>query len=187
MTRFKLIRISIVGSLAAGLLCLGSGAASVAAEFTAGARVDRFTAKVVTHTDHVCIPTNHTLVPIPGTTVKFTQSNVTQAVVVTFVAEWPKPQSQEIPPGQFASGADIFLFIDGQRVDPVTNDGGVVVDEGTATSFTNGTHGFTFVTQPIPPGKHEAKILVLGSTLAPAGQPTGTVCVNDRSTVVWHD
>jgi hypothetical protein len=45
---------------------------------------------------------------------------------VTFVATWPKPDASEIPVGSQAAGAFIFLFIDGIRIDPISN-GGVLV------------------------------------------------------------
>lgn len=177
---------------AAGLLWLGSGAANVAAQLTTpgtetpGTRMDRFTATVAN--DRICRTTATELETIPGTTVKFTQhGSEPQAVVVTFVATWPKPDASEIPVGSQAAGAFIFLFIDGNRVDPITNGGGVLVHEGTASSVSNGTHGFTFVTEPISAGDHVATISFLDNVLGSFGVPNGTICVQDRSTVVEHD
>jgi hypothetical protein len=171
----------------AGLFWLGPGAVSVAAQTTTpGTRMDRFTASVAT--DRVCRTTATELETIPGTTVQFTQHGPgPQAVQVTFVANWPKPTADEIPPGSKAAGAFIFLFIDGDRVDPVTTDGGVLVHEGTASSVSNGTHGFTFVTDPLPSGEHVAEIRFLDNVLGPFGQPNGTICVEKRSTIVNHD
>jgi hypothetical protein len=180
----------IVGKLVAGLLWLGAGAAADTATAqdidTPGTRLDRFTATVAT--DRVVRTLATQLEPIPGTMVHFFQHGGTpQAVVVTFVAEWPKPRVDEIPAGSQAAGAFIFLFIDGQRVDPVSNNGGVLVHEGTASSVSNGTHGFTFVTQPIPAGGHVAQIFFLDNVFGPFGQPDGTIVVGSRSTVVEHD
>jgi hypothetical protein len=150
------------------------------------APVQRITARVATN--RVCRTLATELAPIPGTIVDFTQgSSNPQEVVVTFVAEWPRPSADEIPPGSQAAGAFIFLFIDGQRVDPVSDfAGGVLVHEGTASSVSNGTHGFTFVTEPIPPGSHRARIFFLDNVLGPFGEPNGTICVGPRSTVVQH-
>jgi hypothetical protein len=176
---------------AAGLLWLGSGAANVAAQLTTGTetrgtRLDLFTATVAN--DRVCRTTATELETIPGTTVKFTQhGNKPQPVVVTFVATWPLPDASEIPAGSQAAGALIFLFIDGNRVDPISNFGGVLVHEGTASSVSNGTHGFTFVTDPIAAGDHVATISFLDNVLGPFGVPNGTICVQERSTVVEHD
>jgi hypothetical protein len=171
----------------AGLFWLGPGAVSVAAQTTTpGTRMDRFTASVAT--DRVCRTTATELETIPGTTVQFTQHGPgPQAVQVTFVANWPKPTADEIPQGSQAAGAFIFLFIDGDRVDPVTTDGGVLAHEGTASSVSNGTHGFTFVTDPLPSGEHVAEIRFLDNVFGPFGQPNGTICVEKRSTIVNHD
>jgi hypothetical protein len=172
----------------AGLFWLGPGAVRIAAQTTTtpGTRMDRFTASVAT--DRVCRTTATELEVIPGTTVQFTQHGPSpQAVQVAFVANWPKPRADEIPPGSQAAGAFIFLFIDGNRVDPVTTDGGVLVHEGTASSVSNGTHGFTFVTDPLPSGEHVAEIRFLDNVLGTFGQPNGTMCVEKRSTIVNHD
>jgi hypothetical protein len=196
MTRFKSIRISILGSLAAGLLWLGPGAAYVAAQdnfITPGTRMDRFTSTVVTEPRTVIQFTGNFGTTIPGTSVKFTQHGTTaQAVVVTFFADWRKPQQGEVPQGGFASGVVVRPTIDGQ-VDPIGRRlGGVTLFEsgGVATAFTvsNGTHGFTFVTFPVPPGDHVLEIQAFSDTLAPSNdQPNGTVVVRGRSTVVMHD
>jgi hypothetical protein len=147
--------------------------------------VGRSTA-TTTENDRVCRTTATTLEPIPGTNVKFVQGS-TGPVLVTFVAEWPKPSQDEIPAGSQAAGASIFLFIDGQRVDSISSNGGVLVHEGSATSVSNGTHSFTFVTDPIQPGKHEAQIYFLDNVLGTSGVPNGTICVNNRTTVVQHN
>jgi hypothetical protein len=87
----------LVVSLAAGLLWLGSGAAYVAAQTVASASVRRITAKVAD--DRVCRTLATELEPIPDTTVEFFQdSDTPDQVVVTFIAEWPKPNGSEIPP-----------------------------------------------------------------------------------------
>jgi hypothetical protein len=139
-------------------------------------------------TDLACRTTATTLEPIPGTTVSFTQGSAQpQEVVVTFVAAWPRPQPADIPPGSTAAGAFIFLFVDDERVDAVSETGGVLVHEGTATSVSNGTHSFTFVTEPLAPGAHTARMFMLDNVLGPFGMPNGTICVGERSTVVQHN
>ncbi|MGH8657153.1 MAG: hypothetical protein ACREV4_01325 [Gammaproteobacteria bacterium] len=176
----------VVVRLTVGLLWLALGADYVAAEtFSGSAPVNRITARMTD--DRVCRTLATTLEQIPGTKVQFTQGGATpQEVVVTFVADWPRPRDDEIPFGSQRAGAFIFLFIDGDRVDFLSEGGGVLVHEGTASSVSNGTHGFTFVTEPIPPGDHEARIHFLDNVLGPFGDPNGTVCVGDRSTVVQH-
>jgi hypothetical protein len=147
--------------------------------------VNRIASRVADN--RVCRTLATELAPIPNTRVPFTQGGDTpEEVVVTFVAEWPKPDVSEIPPGSQEAGAFIFLFIDDQRVDLISETGGVLVHEGTASSVSNGTHGFTFVTDPIPPGEHEARIFFLDNVLGPFGEPNGTICVAQRSTVVQH-
>jgi hypothetical protein len=189
MMQSNLTRTSIAKGFATGLLWLSLGAAYAVAQdtfVTPGTRMDRFTATVAT--DRVAFTTATELVPIPGTKVEFVQhGSQPQAVVVNFVAEWPKPSPDEIPAGSQAAGVFIFLFIDGNRVDPVSDFGGVLVHEGTASSVSNGTHGFTFVTEPIPAGTHVAEIFALDNVLGPFGQPNGTFVVQIRSTVVQHD
>ena len=80
----------------------------------------------------------------------------------------------------------MFLFVDGVRVDLSSDNGGVLVHEGKATSVSNGTHGFEFVTRSIAPGNHTAKIMVLDNVLGGPGVFNGTVCLNDRTLVVDH-
>jgi hypothetical protein len=139
-------------------------------------------------TDRNCITTATTLASIPGTTVSFTQGgSQAQEVVVTFTAAWPRPLAGDIPAGSTRAGAFVFLLVDDDRVDVVSDAGGVLVHEGTASSTTNGTHSFTFVTEPLAPGAHTARIFVLDNVLGPPGVPNGTVCVGPRSTVVQHN
>jgi len=85
-------------------------------------------------TERACRTTATTLVPIPNTTVTFTQSSPQpQEVVVTFVAAWPQPRPADTPAGSTEAGAFIFLFVDDDRVDAVSENGGVLVHEGSAT------------------------------------------------------
>jgi hypothetical protein len=194
-------RLALLG-ITVGLL-LGSGAVYAAAvdivavekndlnHMTANAQEPRFTANgpvrrfsgVMTN-NLVCRTTATTLETIPGTTVKFTQDREAP-VEVTFVATWPTPRPDQIPPGSRAAGAFIFLFIDGDRVDPISEFGGVLVHDGSAP-LSNGTHGFTFVTRPLRPGRHVAQMKFLDNVLGPFGEPNGTMCVFQRSTVVEH-
>jgi hypothetical protein len=177
----------------AGLLWIGPGAAYAAAdETTAAAIIDRFAATVNTEPGTVIQFTGNLWTPIPGTRVSFTQPGGTpQAVLVTFVAEWSKPRQEEIPAGSFAAGVFIELRIDDQSSDPISHAGGVTLFESggvaTASSVTNGTHGFTFVTDPIPPGDHVLEVLAFSHTLGQPGQPNGTAVVRYRTTVVEHD
>jgi hypothetical protein len=202
MTQFKSIRVLTLGSLAAGLLWIGPGAAYIAGQnttppedtfITPGTRMDRFTATVVTEPRSVIQFTGNLGTTIPGTKVSFTQHGKTpQAVLVTFVADWPKPQQDEIPAGSFASGVTIELRIDGQFQDPIsTRVGGVTLFESggvrTDSSVSNGTHGFTFVTDPIPAGDHVLEVIAFSNTLGQPDQPNGTVVVRGRSTAVEHD
>jgi len=69
----------------------------------------------------------------------------------------------------------------------VSENGGVLVHEGSATSVSNGTHSFTFVTEPIAPGAHTARMFMLDNVLGSPGVPNGTICVGERSTVVQHN
>jgi hypothetical protein len=194
---------------------------------TPGTRQDRFTAMVAN--DRICgqflnnslerITRDGNEIPqsdkrpcgignceIPGTSVKFTQhGNKPQAVLVTFVGEWPKPTLDDLPDGAIGTNlpgqAHIFLTIDGKFVDPIsqfdptdltTNDRGVIVlgqkpepaPVSGAPLESNGTHGFTFVTQPIPAGDHVASISFLGQRVDSGG---AVICVQARSTVVEHD
>ncbi len=176
----------VIAGLVAGLLGYGTYTTSVLADTVATAPVKGITARV--SVDYVCQTLATELAPIPGTTTSFFQASPTpQEVVVTFTAEWSKPDPSEIPAGSQAAGAFIFLFIDGNRVDPVSSNGGVLVHEGTAIGPSNGTHGFTFVTEPIPRGQHTARMYWEDNVLGPFGQPNGTICVKDRSLVVQHD
>ena len=121
------------------------------------ARIPAMTA--MTANDSQCLtrtfPGEDRVAEMPNTTLEFTQGGQTDAsVLVTFVASWPLPRAAfgTLPPGSQPAGALIFLNIDDDRVELVSEQGGVLVHEGTATSVSNGTHGFTFVTRPIAPG-----------------------------------
>jgi hypothetical protein len=206
MTQFKSTTTLLLGSLAAGLLCIGPGASYIVAQdttppedtfVTPGTRMDRFTSTVVTEPRTVIQFTGNSVTTIPGTKVNFTQHGTPpQAVVVTFVADWPKPRQEEIPLGSFASGVIIRPIIDlgtGAVIGtPIgTRLGGVTLFEsgGVATNFSvsNGSHGFTFVTDPVPAGDHVLEIQAFSSVLGQPGQPNGTVVLRGRSTVVLHD
>jgi hypothetical protein len=175
-------------SVAAGLLSLTSGVGAQTDDATGDdptGAIHRFTGRE-TQT-HVCLTTATESVLIPGTTVKFIQGpGKPEPVVVTFVASWPTPTPSEIPKGSRAAGASILLLIDG-HFDLIDNQplGQVLVHDGEA-SLSNGTHGFTFITDPIPAGAHEAAIHVLDNVLGSFGVPNGTTCVDARSTVVQH-
>lgn len=80
------------------------------------------------------------------------------------------------------AGAFIVLEIDNNRVDVTSTNGGVLVHEGAATKVSNGTHGFNFVTDPIPPGSHQAKMRWAHNALT----GSGTICVAERSMVIHH-
>lgn len=177
----------VVARITAGLLWLGLSGGYVAAETSTGsAPVSRSTATM--SNDRICQTLATTMEEIPGTEVPFSQSGEEpQAVEVTFVADWPRPRDFEIDPGGQRAGAYIFLFIDGVRVDFISENGGVLVHEGQASSVSNGTHSFTFITRPIAPGDHVASIKVLDNVLGSFGNPNGTVCVGKRSTVVRHN
>jgi hypothetical protein len=184
---------------------------------TPGTREDRFTATVAN--DRICgrfldgpKPVaitrdgmeikDFTDNEIPGSSVKFTQhGSKPQAVLVTFVAEWPSPTFDDLPGiagTNLAGQANIYLSIDGKFVDPISSGGpeggaGVIVlggkafqppPESGAPQESNGTHGFTFVTEPIAAGNHVASILFLGVRLGGGGS---VICVQARSTVVEHD
>jgi hypothetical protein len=115
---------------------------------TAGADIPEFTA--LTDRENLdcrtsTFPGEDRVADIPHTSLTFHQGgHKPGSVVVTFVANWPIPTGSDLPPASQPAGAVIFLTIDGQRVD-VASDGGVLVHEGTATSVSNGTQGFTFV------------------------------------------
>lgn len=172
--------------IATGILCLGLSGGYVAAQtFTGSAPVDRITATM--SNDYVCSTLATTLEDIPGTEVPFSQGGEEpQSVEVTFVAEWPRPRDHDIDSGSQRAGAFIFLFIDGRRVDFISENGGVLMHEGEASSVSNGTHSFTFITRPIAPGDHVVNIRVSDNVLGSFGDPNGTVCIGDRSTVVRH-
>lgn len=182
----KMHSITVVARLAAGLIWLSlNGNFALAETLTSSAPVYRVTATM--SDDVVCRTLATTLEEIPDTEVPFTlHSRKPQEVEVTFVAEWPRPRDSEIEPGGQRAGAFIFLLIDGFRVDFISDNGGVLVHEGTASSTSNGTHGFTFITRALPPGDHIASIHFLDNVLGPFGDPNGTVCVGKRSTVVRH-
>ncbi|KYC42150.1 hypothetical protein WA1_19345 [Scytonema hofmannii PCC 7110] len=61
------------------------------------------TTATTTGNDRVCRTTATVLEPIPSTNVKFQQGS-TGPVIVTFIAEWPKPRNDEIPAGSQAAG-----------------------------------------------------------------------------------
>jgi hypothetical protein len=176
---------AVIGTIV-GLLSLGLGTEDVAAAtFSGSAPVNNIAGRMTD--DRVCRTLATVLEQVPGTRVQFTLGSATpQEVVVTFVAEWPRPRDDEIPIGSQRAGAFIFLFIDGVREDLLSEGGGVLVHEGTASSVSNGTHSFTFVTRPLPPGTHEARIHFLDNVLGPFGDPNGTICVGKRSTVVQY-
>jgi hypothetical protein len=152
---------------------------------TAGADIPEMTA--LTEREHFdcrtsTFPGDPRLADIPNTSLTFHQGGTkARSVLVTFVANWPIPTGSDLPQGSQSAGAVIFLTIDDQRVDVVSNNGGTLVHDGTA-DFSNGTHGFTFVTQPIAPGDHEAHMLWSNNFL----NGTGTVCIFERSLVVQH-
>jgi hypothetical protein len=140
--------------------------------------VGQFTALVAD--DLQCRTSNdNTVANMPGTTVAFTRTGEdTAAVVVSFVGQWPNPVG-----GGTANGAFIFLEIDGQRQDVTSTNGGVLASPGNSPTVSSGTHGFNFVTNPIAPGAHTASILWADNVL----NGSGTICVAERSLVVYHD
>jgi hypothetical protein len=139
--------------------------------------VTEFTAMVAD--DVQCRTSNdNTVADMPGTALTFTREGTdTASVIVSFVGNWPNPS------GGTANGAFIFLEIDGQRRDLTSTNGGVLVSEGQSTSVGRGTHGFNFVTDPIPPGGHTATMRWSDNVL----NGEGTICVAERSLVVFHD
>jgi hypothetical protein len=142
----------------------------------ADAPITRATAKVADNV--VCRTSSNNLVAdMPDMSRGFVQGGTTsQEVIVTFTGTWPKPSSGT------PAGAFILLEIDGTRVDLTSTNGGLLVHEGKASSVSNGTHGFTFVTEPIAPGRHVAKIRWFDNFLS----GTGTICVAERSLVIQH-
>ena len=149
---------------------------SACASVTASGPVAHMTAVVAD--DVQCRTSADNLVAdMPGMTSAFVQGGGTaEPVVVNFVGSWPKPTSGT------PAGAFIFLEIDNNRVDVTSTNGGVLVHEGTASSVSNGTHGFTFVTDPISPGNHVAKMRWADNVLS----GSGTICVAERSMVIHH-
>jgi hypothetical protein len=143
---------------------------------TVTAPVSKITAAVAD--DLVCRTSDdNSVADIPGTFKSFVQGGDSpQSIVVTFVGSWAKPTSGN------PAGAFIFLEINNNRVDVTSTNGGVLVHEGTATSVSNGTHGFTFVTEPIAPGEHVAKMRWADNVL----NGSGTICVFERSLVIHH-
>jgi len=121
---------------------------------------------------------------MPHSTLKFNQGgSIARPVIVSFVGTWPTPSTAfgTLPAGSAPAGANIFLTIDDQRVDDVSSNGGALMHDGSA-GFSNGTHGFTFVTTPIAPGDHEIKFLWEVSLL----NGTGTICVFERTIIVQN-
>ena len=140
--------------------------------------VSKFTA--MSADDKQCrTSSDNTVAPMPGTALSFTrEGSDTAAVIVSFVGNWTNPTG-----GGTANGAFIMLEIDGLRQDTTSKNGGVLVSPGESTTVGNGTHGFNFVTNPLPPGNHLATILWADNVL----NGTGTICVAERSLVVYHD
>lgn len=167
------------------LVWLGLGSTHVAVaqfDYTHTARINRMTTRVSLEPD--CVTTTSTLEPFPGTSVKFVQGgNQSQEILVTFISEWVPPSPSQIPPGSQAAAANIFLFIDGVRVESLSEQGGVTTNIGNAAGPIYGTFGWTFLTRAISPGEHVAEIYVLDNILGPA---QGTVCSRYRTTIVQH-
>jgi hypothetical protein len=138
--------------------------------------VSRFTAMVV---DDVQCRTSddNSVAPMPGTSVAFNRErDDTASVIVSFVGNWTNPS------GGTAAGAFIFVEIDGERRDVTSENGGVLASPGLSNTVGNGTHGFNFVIDPLPPGNHVAAVLWADNVL----NGTGTICVAERSLVVYH-
>lgn len=120
---------------------------------------------------------DNTVADMPGVVANFTiEGDEPASVVVSFVANWTKPSNGP------AAGAFILLEVDDSRVDITSTNGGVLASPGTDTDVSNGTHGFNFVTEPIAPGSHIAKILWADNIL----NGTGTICVFERTMVIFH-
>jgi hypothetical protein len=133
------------------LTWFGSGATPVAVaadggfgfDYTFTARIDRMTTRVSLEPE--CVTTTSTLEPFPGTSVKFVQGgNDLQEILVTFLSEWIPPLPSSIPPGSQAAAANIFLFLDGDRVEGLSEQGGVTTNIGNAAGPIYGTFGWTF-------------------------------------------
>jgi hypothetical protein len=177
MRQFQQSKAIIISWSATVSLLLGCFALPACAPaVTVTAPVSKITAAVAD--DLVCRTSDDNSVEdMPGTFKSFVQGgDGPQSIVVTFVGNWTKPTSGN------PAGAFIFLEIDSNRVDVTSTNGGVLVHEGTATSVSNGTHGFTFVTEPIAPGTHVAKMRWADNVLS----GSGTICVFERSLVIHH-
>lgn len=120
---------------------------------------------------------DNSVADMPGVTANFMiKGHEPTSVTVSFVGSWTKPTDSP------AAGAFILLEVDGSRVDITSTNGGVLASPGTATDVSSGTHGFNFVTDPIAPGNHVAKIRWADNLLI----GTGTICVSERSMVIFH-
>jgi len=175
-----MVRKTVVAlTLFMGLLCVPAHAqirTGTVPNFTGFESNDSFDCRTST------FPGENRLGEIPNTRFHFVLGgSVASSVIVTFVGNWPKPSGSDLPPGSQPAGAILFMEIDDQVVDPVRN-GGVLVSDGSTTGVSNGTHGFTFVTEPLPPGTHVVKFFWSNNILV----GTGTVCLFQRSIVVQH-
>lgn len=130
-----------------------------------------------------CLTTTSILEAFPGTSVKFEGGKEPTEILVTFISEWIPLSPSEIPPDSQAAAANIFLFINGRRVESLSEQGGVTTNIGNEAGPIYGTSGWTFVTRPISPGEHVTEIYVLDNVFGPA---KGTVCSRYRTTVVQH-
>lgn len=121
---------------------------------------------------------DNTVAPMPSMATSFTQTGPdTTSVIVSFQGNW-----SQIVGGDETVGAFIFLEVDGARVDVTSTNGGVLATPGPSHAVGSGTHGFNFVTEPIPPGPHTAAILWADNVL----NGTNTICVQERSMVIHH-
>ena len=119
---------------------------------------------------------DNSVADMPDVIANFTvEGDEPTSVIVSFVGSWTKPTDST------AAGAFILLEVDGSRVDITSINGGVLASPGTG-SVGNGTHGFNFVTDPIAPGNHVAKIRWTDNLI----NGTGTICVTERSMVIFH-
>lgn len=176
MKDHRLWSIDLRSTLRSILAVLALGALSACTSVTASGPVPHMTSIVAD--DVQCrTSTDNLVADMPGMTRAFVQGGATaESVVVDFVGSWPKPTSGT------PAGAFIFLEIDNNRVDVTSTNGGVLVHEGTASSVSNGTHGFNFVTDPVSPGNHVAKMRWADNVLS----GSGTICVAERSMVIHH-
>jgi hypothetical protein len=198
--RFLNLKNYSLSALAVGLACTLGGHTALAnpGDFytppatasdpaVAGSNVSRMTALTGTNSFDCrtsTFPGDNRLAEMPNSTLAFHQAGSTPtSVLVTFVGSWSTPTASngKLPAGSTAAGANIFLTIDDQRVDEVSNNGGTLVHDGSAP-FSNGTRSFTFVTEPISPGDHQVKFLWSNNLL----NGTGTICVFERTIVVQH-